>query len=106
MKAGYTSVRMLVVAGKQDPFFGGKAPIIPEAKAAGLGHVEWMFDGLRKAIDEQNDSPHTLLIVKAGHVPTVKKPGHPGQDEVDKLIRKNTSTRTNYTFVTIRKKKE
>jgi hypothetical protein len=56
VKAGYTSVPMLVVAGKQDPFFGGKAPIIPEAKAAGLGHVEWMFDGLRKAIDEQNDS--------------------------------------------------
>ena len=98
VKAGYTSVPMLVVAGKQDPFFGGKAPIIPEAKAAGLGNVEWMFDGLRKAIDEQNDSPHTLLIVKAGHVPTVKKPGHPVHDDVDAFIRKAVASSEAHPF--------
>ena len=47
--------------------------------------------GLRKAIEEQENSPHKLLVVNAGHVPTVKKPGHPVHDEVDVFIRKAVS---------------
>lgn len=50
--------------------------------------IAWMWDGLRQAIDAQKDSPHKLLVIKAGHVPTVKSPGHPVHDEVDKFIRK------------------
>lgn len=96
--AGYRSIPMLVVAGKSDPFFGGKAPPIAEAKASGLGNVAWMFDGLRKAIDDQENSPHTLLVMDAGHVPTVKKPGHPVHDEVDSFIRRVTASRSAFPF--------
>lgn len=88
VKAGYDSVPMLIVAGEKDPFFGGQAPTIAEAKSAGMGNVAWMWDGLRQAIDEQEDSPHQLLVVKAGHVPTAKKPGHPVHDQVDAFIKR------------------
>ncbi len=98
VKAGYKSVPMLIVAGTQDPFFVGKAPIIAEAKAAGLGNVEWMWDNLRKAIEEQKDSPHKLVVAKAGHVPTVKTPGHPIHNDVDTYIRKAVSSRTSDPF--------
>ena len=38
VRAGYKSVPLLILAGKKDPFFGGKGiPPIAEAKAAGLG---------------------------------------------------------------------
>ena len=100
VKAGYRSVPMLIVAGIKDPLFGGKAPIIPEAKAAGMGNVEWMWDGLRKAIESQKNSPHKLLIVKAGHVPTVKKPGHPVHNNVDTFIRKAVTARKSFPFET------
>ena len=98
VKAGYRSVPMLIIAGRKDPFFGAKAPQIPEAKAAGLGNVEWMYDGLRKAIDEQKDSPHKLVVLNTGHVPTVKDDGHPVHDEVDTFIRKAVSVSTSYPF--------
>lgn len=96
--AGFKSVPMLIVAGTSDPFFGGKAPVIAEAKAAGLGNVAWMWDGLRQAIDAQKDSPHKLLVMQAGHVPTVKKPGHPVHDEVDKFIRTIAASKPPHPF--------
>lgn len=86
VKDGFRSVPMLVIAGRKDPFFGARAPVIPEAEAAGLGNVEWLFDGLRQAIDDQKDSPHRMLVINAGHVPTVKKDGHPVHDQVDSFI--------------------
>lgn len=92
VKVGYKSVPMLIVAGKRDPFFGGQAPPIAEAKAVGMENVEWMWDGLRQAIDAQKNSPHKLLVMNAGHVPTVKKPGHPVHDKVDTFIRKVMAT--------------
>jgi len=98
VRAGFNSVPMLVIAGKGDPFWGARAPVIPEAKAAGLGNVEWMYDGLRQAIKEQKISPHKLLVTKTGHVPTAKKDGHPVHDEVDKFIRKVISSRKSYPF--------
>jgi len=98
VKDGFRAVPMLVITGKADPFHGAKAATIPEAKAAGMGNSEWMFDGLRKAIAEQKDSPHKLLVLSTGHVPTAKKDGHPVHDEVDKFIRKAVSSRKSYPF--------
>jgi len=98
VKTGFKSVPMLIIAGTKDPFFGGTIPSIAQAKAAGLGNVEWMWDGLRKAIEKQKDSPHKLLIVNTGHVPTVKTPGHPVHDEVDKFIRRAISFSKSYPF--------
>jgi hypothetical protein len=101
VKAGYRSVPMLIVAGTRDPFFGGQAPTIAEAKAARMSNVEWMWDGLRKAIEEQEDSPHKLLIVKAGHVSTkkpVRRGGHPVHDDVDGFIKRVASSRESYPF--------
>ena len=98
VKAGFRSVPMLVIAGKGDPFWGARAPVIPEAKAAGLGNVEWMYDGMRQAIAEQKNSPHRLLVTKTGHVPTAKKDGHPVHDEVDRFIREVVSSRKSYPF--------
>ena len=106
VKAGYKSVPMLIVAGKKDPFFGGQAPAIAEAKAAGMSNVEWMWDGLSQAIAGQKNSPHKLQVINAGHVPTVKKSGHPIHDEVDGFICKTTSARNSFPFVTMKKKKE
>lgn len=96
--AGYREVPMLVIAGKSDPFHGARAPRIPEAKAAGLNNCEWMFDGLRQAIEDQKDSPHQLLIVPGGHVPTAKKDGHPVHDQVDAFIKRVTSGGAAYPF--------
>jgi hypothetical protein len=98
VRAGYKSTPMLIVVGTQDPFFGARAPTIPEAKAAGLGNVEWLFDGLRKAIDEQTCSPHKMVCLNTGHVPTVKQDGHPVHDEVDAFVRKVSSSRTSFPF--------
>jgi len=98
VKAGYRSVPMLVVAGRNDPFFGARAPVIPEAKAENMGNVEWLFDGMRQAIDEQESSPHRFLLVNAGHVPTVKSPGHSVHDDVDAFIRKAAAARATYPF--------
>ncbi len=102
VKAGYRSVPMLVIAGKRDPFFGGKRPPIAEAKAAGQGNVEWMWDNLRRAIEEQKNSPHKLLILDAGHVPTSKGAGHrmnlPALDGVDTFIRKAMTSRKSHPF--------
>jgi pimeloyl-ACP methyl ester carboxylesterase len=103
VKAGYKSVPMLILAGTQDPFYGARAPVIPEARAAGLGNVVWMWDGLRQAIDEQENSPHKILIVKAGHVPTVKKPGHSVHNDVDAFIRRAVAPGTTYPFEKIAK---
>ena len=71
---------------------------VAQAKAAGLNNVEWMWEGLRKAIDQQENSPHKLVVVKTGHVPTVKKPGHSVHNEVDAFIRKAVSSRARYPF--------
>ena len=106
VKADFRSVPMLVLVGKKDPFFGARAPVIPQAKAAGMGNPEWLFDGLRQAIETQKDTPHQLLVLNAGHVPTVKKNGHPVHDQVDAFVRKTTSARTSYPFVALKEKKE
>lgn len=100
VKAGFRSVPMLVIAGRKDPFFGARAPVIPEAKAAGMGNVEWMFDGLRQVIAAQKDSPHQLLVMNAGHVPTAKKDGHPVHDQVDAFIRRVTAKNPSVPFET------
>ena len=102
VRGGYRSVPMLIIAGRKDPFFGGKAPTVPEAKAAGLGNVEWLFDGLRQAIDEQNDAPHKLLVLNTGHVPTVKQDGRPVHDEVDAFIKGVVAARTSHPFEKIK----
>jgi len=99
VRAGYDSVPMLIIAGKNDRFYGAEAPLIPEAKASGLSNVEWMFDGLRQAIDERKNSPHQLLVVNAGHVPTAKMDDHPIHDEVDAFICKARNFRPTYPFV-------
>ncbi|MHC4742142.1 MAG: hypothetical protein ACYS8Z_09535 [Planctomycetota bacterium] len=99
VRAGYKSVPMLILAGRKDHFFGGKGiPPVAEAKAGGLGNVEWMFDGLRQAIKEQKDSPHKLVVLNTGHVPTNKE-GTPAHDEVDKFIGKAVSSRARYPFL-------
>jgi len=99
VKAGYRSVPMLIIAGTRDPFFGGKAPVVAEAKAAGMGNVEWMWDGLRQAIDGQKNSPHELLLLEGtGHVPTAKKDGHRVHDDVDAFIRRAVSSRASFPF--------
>ena len=93
VRAGYRSVPMLIVAGEKDPFFGGRFPPIAEAKAVGLSNSHWVHDGLRQAIQEQNTSPHKILMLKGGHVPT-NKDGHPVHKAVDAFIRKAASSRT------------
>ncbi|MBT3202174.1 MAG: hypothetical protein HN350_19905 [Phycisphaerales bacterium] len=101
VKAGFKSVPMLIIAGKKDRFFGGNFPPIAEAKAAGLCNHYWLVDGLRKAIDQQNGSPHQILkLDKDGHVPT-NRDANPANDAVDKFIRKHTTSRTNYPFAKI-----
>jgi hypothetical protein len=97
VKAGYRSVPMLIVAGETDRFFGGTFPPIVEAKAAGLSNSHWVHDGLRRAIQEQKNSPHKILMLKGGHVPT-NKDGHSVHDVVDAFIRKAVSSRTAYPF--------
>jgi len=98
VRAGYKSVPMLIVAGKKDRFFGGSFPPIAEAKAAGLCNCYWVVDGLRKAIKEQKNSPHQILMLDDwGHVPTNKE-GSPAHDVVDKFIRKAVSSRARYPF--------
>ena len=98
VKADFRDVPMLVIAGRKDPFYGARAPVIPEAEAAGLGNVEWLFDGLRQAIEAQKDSPHQMLVMNAGHVPTVKKDGHPVHDQVDAFVRRVTASRSSKPF--------
>lgn len=98
VKAGYRSVPMLIIAGTTDLFFGGTIPVIAEAKAVGMGNVEWMWDGLRQAIKEQKDSPHKVLIIKGGHVTTVKAPGHSVHNDVDAFIKRVSSASKSYPF--------
>lgn len=74
-----------------------RIPPIAEAKAAGLDSVEWMFDSLRKAIKEQKNSPHKILMLKGGHVPTNKEVPL-ANDGVDEFICKAMSPRTPYPF--------
>lgn len=97
VKAGFTSVPMLIIAGVRDGFYGGGKPPIDEARARGLSNIEWGFDGVRKAIEEQPHSPHRLVIFKDfGHVPTNK--GHRANDLVDEFIRRIASASTPYPF--------
>ena len=98
VKAGFRDVPLMVLAGKKDPFYGARAPQIPEAEAAGLSNVEWLFDGMRQAIDAQKDSPHEFLVLNAGHVPTVKKDGHPVHNQVDAFIKRATKRNPNPPF--------
>jgi hypothetical protein len=100
VKAGFKAVPMLIVAGESDRFFGGSFPPIPEAKAAGLSNSHWVHDGLRQAIDGQKNSPHQILMLKGGHVPT-NKDGHPVHDEVDAFIRKSMSARKSFPFAEV-----
>jgi hypothetical protein len=97
VKAGYRSVPMLIVAGEEDEFFGGRFPPIPEAKAAGLSNSHWVHDGLRQAIEEQEDSPHRILMLEGGHVPT-NRDGHSVHETVDAFIRKAAASRASYPF--------
>ena len=90
VKAGFRAVPMLVIAGETDRFFGGSMPPIPEAKASGLSNSHWTHDGLRQAIKEQEDSPHQVLMLKGGHVPT-NRDGHPVHKEVDAFVRQAIS---------------
>lgn len=94
VRAGFRSVPMLVIAGHRDPLYGGPFPPIPEARAAGFGNNEWIIDGLRQEIKKQKDSPHKVVIVNTGHVPTVqhKLAGHAIHDEVDQFVQKFTSS--------------
>jgi hypothetical protein len=97
VRAGF-DVPMLVVAGKKDPFSGGNFPPIAEAKEAGLCNCYWSLDGLRQAIEEQENSPHQILKLDDwGHVPT-NRDGSPANDVVDAFIRKAVSSRTSYPF--------
>ena len=52
----------------------------------------------RQAITAQKDSPHTFLVVNTGHVPTVKKPGHPVHDDVDAFIREAVASGASFPF--------
>lgn len=98
VRAGYKSVPMLVVGGKKDRFSGGGFFPIAEAKAAGLCNRYWVVDGLRKAIKEQKNSPHQILMLDDwGHVPTNKE-GSPAHDVVDRFIHKAVSSRAPYPF--------
>ena len=97
VRAGF-DVPMLVVAGKNDPFSGAGFPPIPEAKAAGLCNRYWVLDGLRKAIEEQENSPHQILKLDDwGHVPT-NRDGCPANDVVDAFIRKALSASKSHPF--------
>jgi hypothetical protein len=99
VRAGYRSVPMLIVAGKKDHFFGGGFPPVAEARAAGLCNCYWLVDGLRKAIEEQKNSPHQLLKLDDwGHVPTNAE-GSPAHDVVDAFIRKAVDSRAPYPFM-------
>jgi len=98
VRAGYNSVPMLIIAGTKDPFFGGsEVPTIAEARAAGMGNVQWMWEGMRQAIEQQKDSPHKLVMLNTGHVPTNKE-GNRAHDEVDAFIRQAVSARPSYPF--------
>jgi len=102
VKAGYRSVPMLIVAGEEDEFFGGSFAPIPEAKAVGLSNSHWVHDGLRQAIEEQERSPHKILMLEGGHVPT-NRDGHSVHETVDAFIRKAISSRTSYPFEKVKK---
>ncbi|MGB1124267.1 MAG: hypothetical protein ACPG4Q_03595 [Phycisphaeraceae bacterium] len=98
VRAGYKSVPMLVIAGEKDRFFGGTFPPIEQAKEAGLSNSLWIHDGLRQAIDEQEDSPHKILMIKGEkHVPT-NKDGNPVHDEVDAFIRRVVASEPPHPF--------
>lgn len=103
IKAGFKAVPMLAIAGEKDPLYGGKCPPIPEAKAAGLSNNAWVVDGLRQAIQEQVDSPHKLLVLNTGHVPTVqhRNAGHAVHHEVDAFIKRASSINKSHPKIAI-----
>ena len=85
ISAGFTEVPSMIIIGELDPACGGGNPTIPQAQAAGLSNCGWMYDDLRKAVDNQPNSPHVFDLSPTGnHVDTNRK--GPLNDRVDTFL--------------------
>lgn len=86
------------IVGLEDAGFGTNLNPVPEAIAAGINNnAQYILDGVRRAIDEQENSPHELhFIPGAGHVPTHSE--GPTNDLVDDFIDKVLSTDPSFPF--------
>ncbi len=60
------------------------------------GHYTFVIIEPRNAPGKE--APHEFLVVNAGHVPTVKKDGHPVHDQVDAFIKRAMKRNPNSPF--------
>jgi len=75
------------VAGKLDPEAGGNQSAIPAASGAGQGNVEWLYDGLKQAVDAQTNSPHQVVLVDGvADAPTMRDVDDTAHDAVDAFV--------------------
>ncbi len=100
ISAGFTEVPSMIIIGELDPACGGGNPTIPQAQAADLSNCGWMYDDLRKAVDNQPNSPHVFDLSPTGnHVDTNRK--GPINDRVDTFLNGVYSTNPPHVFPSI-----
>ncbi|WP_163931493.1 alpha/beta hydrolase [Paraferrimonas sp. SM1919] len=95
---GLTEVPSMFIIGELDPACGGGNSTIAQAQAAGLSNCAWMYDDLRKAIDNQINSPHLFDLSPTGdHVETNRN--NPVNDRVDNFLNTVLATTPPHPFV-------
>ncbi len=71
ISGGFTDVPMLFLGGDADPFCAGNQATIFEAQSEGVNNCDYVYNGLRQAIDAQQNSPHQISILDGvGHIPS------------------------------------
>jgi pimeloyl-ACP methyl ester carboxylesterase len=68
---GFRAVPMLFIYGTQDRFCGGNSAAIPQARADGFrNNCRWSAAPILQAIERQRNSPHQVVFLNTGHVPS------------------------------------
>jgi len=93
---GY-DVPMLGIGGTIDPFYGDHLYTLPVAEEAGYeSNVEWLHRNIDEAINNQENSPHRIVLLETGHVPSIKV--SKTSDYVDTFIEDTKAYNGNYPF--------
>lgn len=98
IKKGF-DVPILGISGKEDHWFRAYFPIMDAAVENGFDtNADWVYSNLINAIDEQENSPHELLLLDdTGHVPTIAE-HQIANDAVDEFIMKTKEYSPDYPF--------
>jgi hypothetical protein len=85
------------LGGYNDPFYGDHLYTLPVAVEEGFdSNTEWLHRHIEEAISNQENSPHKIVILNAGHVPSIKQSN--ASNYVDAFIDSSMQYNAGYPF--------